>query len=136
MSERELPKIGTAVWVRKYNKVLLGTRMKKQGYGTWALPGGHLEINETLEECILRETLEESGLEVQNVRYATFVEDISKEYGTHYITFFFIADWKSGEPIPQLEEFKNFDWFDWNKLPEPLFRPAQLFVDKGLTPFD
>ena len=133
--KRELPKIGAAVWVRKDGKVLLGTRIKKQGYGTWALPGGHLEMNETLTECIARETREEAGIEVENIRFLTFAEDIHKEQGLHYVTFFYAADWKSGEPVPQPEEFSDFEWFEWDKLPEPIFRPARLFLNQGINPF-
>ena len=136
MAENERPKIGTAVWVRKNKEVLLGVRAKEQGGGTWCPPGGHLEMNESLQECARREVREEAAVEIQNIRFVTFIEDISTDQGTHYITFYFIADWRSGEPVPQLGEFERLEWFNWNDLPEPLFRPAKMFVDSGTNLFD
>lgn len=46
------------------NKVLLIRRGKEPFLGKWAIPGGFLEENETLEQCCVREVKEETGLEV------------------------------------------------------------------------
>ncbi len=128
------PKIGTGVWIRKHSKVLLGIRPSTVGHGTWGPPGGHLELNESMQECVIRETREEAGIEIQHITFITASENIWKEQGSHYVTLYFAADWKSGEPIPQIEEMEQWEWFDWNNLPKPLFRPAQIFVDTGINP--
>ena len=54
--------------------------------GTWALPGGHLELNESFETCTEREILEETNLKVQDIRFLTVTNDIMKDEGKHYIT--------------------------------------------------
>jgi len=51
------PLIGVAVIVIKENRVLLGKRKNSHGSGTWAFPGGHLEFNESIEDCARREVL-------------------------------------------------------------------------------
>lgn len=133
-SVRILPKIGTGVWIRKEGKILLGLRSKKSGNGTWGPPGGHLEMNETLIECAARETREEAGIEITNVRFMAFSEDIDREIDAHYVAFYFAADWSAGEVVADPTEFERLEWFAWDALPTPLFRPAQLFVDKGINP--
>ena len=136
MSEQLHPRIGTAVWVRKDSKVLLGVRNSRTGTGTWCPPGGHLEMNEPTIECAIRETREEASIELENVKFITTVDNIWKEMGSHFVTLYYVADWKSGEPVPQPVEFDKWDWFSWENLPQPLFQPAQLFVDTGLNPLN
>ena len=128
------PLIGTAVWVRKDGKYLLGVRTKKTGTGTWCPPGGHLEMFETLEECVVRETREEASIEIDNIRFLCFGENPFPEGGTHYITMHYEADWESGEPAVLLSEVSKWDWFSWDSLPKPLFKPAQLFLESGSRP--
>jgi ADP-ribose pyrophosphatase YjhB (NUDIX family) len=59
------PQVGVGVIVLREGKVLLGRRRGSHGAGTWALPGGHLEFGESVEDCALRETEEETGLAVK-----------------------------------------------------------------------
>ena len=65
------PKVGVAVFVLKDNKILMHKRKNTLGDSTWALPGGHLEFHEQLEECATRETLEEAGVKIKNIRLGT-----------------------------------------------------------------
>lgn len=56
-------RVGVQVLVSNENGLLLfGLRARGFGAGTWGLPGGHLEVGETLLECAARELLEETGL--------------------------------------------------------------------------
>ena len=57
------PKIGFGVIVIKDNKVLLGKRKNAHGEGFWCFPGGHLEFNEEIGDCAVREVKEETGIE-------------------------------------------------------------------------
>jgi len=53
------------VIVRKENKVLMGHRINAHGHETWCFPGGHLEFNESIEDCA-----EETGIKIKNIRPA------------------------------------------------------------------
>ncbi|PWN18952.1 hypothetical protein BCV69DRAFT_284561 [Microstroma glucosiphilum] len=65
ISPNRHPRVGLAVFlVDDRGYVLIGKRKGAHGSGTLALPGGHLEWNESFEECAAREVLEETGVEI------------------------------------------------------------------------
>ena len=55
----------TTIPVTEAGEVILIRRGIEPGYGRWAQPGGFLEVDETVNEGAIRETLEETGLEVR-----------------------------------------------------------------------
>lgn len=59
------PSIGVGVVVIDGDRVLLVQRGKEPGAGTWAFPGGRLELGETLAEAAVREAHEETGLTIE-----------------------------------------------------------------------
>ena len=62
-NEQNVIFVGTGVLlVNNENRILLGCRTDN---GQWSLPGGSLEIGETLEDCIVRETMEETGIVIE-----------------------------------------------------------------------
>ena len=129
------PKIGVGVIVIKENKVLLGKRKGSHGEGSWCFPGGHLEFNESLENCAKREVLEETGIEIKNIRFETITNDIFKDEEKHYITIFMLSEYDSGEvKVMEPEKCEKWDWFEWNNLPEPLFLPIQNLLKKDYNP--
>jgi len=91
------PKVGVGVIVRKGNKVLMGHRINAHGHETWCFPGGHLEFNESIEDCARRETEEEAGIKIKNIRPAPWTNDIFKKEKKHYVTLFVLADYASQE---------------------------------------
>ena len=60
----EKPAIGVGVVIVEGDQVLVVQRGKDPGAGTWAFPGGRLELGETLAEAAVREAHEETGLTV------------------------------------------------------------------------
>lgn len=130
-----VPRIGVGVAVMKDRKVLLLKRTNAHGEGTWCYPGGHLEFNESLFDCAVRETDEETGLCITNLRKGFFTEDFFITEGKHYITFFVVADWESGKPeIREPHKCTEIGWFDWNELPHPLFLPIKNAIRQGFDP--
>jgi 8-oxo-dGTP diphosphatase len=61
---------------KKAYKFILGKRLGSHGAGTWALPGGHLEFGESFEDCAAREIMEETGLDVEDVKFLTATNDV------------------------------------------------------------
>lgn len=133
----KFPKVGVGVIVIKGNKVLLGKRKNAHGDGTWSFGGGHLEFNEDLETCAKREVHEETGLEVKNIRFATITNDRFEKEGKHYITIFMIAEHSKGEPQNrEPDRLDRWEWFEWSKLPKPLFLPIENLLKQNFNPFN
>jgi 8-oxo-dGTP diphosphatase len=127
----ERPLIGVAVITQKNNMILLGKRKNIHGDGTWAFPGGHLEFNETIEACALREVYEETGLRIRNIRYMTFTNDIFKDEQKHYVTLYVTADFDHGDlELREPQKCEKWDWFRWDALPEPRFLPLENLLQQ------
>jgi len=131
------PKVGVGVIIVKDNKVLLGERKNAHGQGSWAFPGGHLEMNETLEECAKRESMEEAGIDIKNVKQLTFTNDMFKNENKHYVTCFITADYDSGKVrVMEPDKCERWDWFEWNNLPHPLFLTIQNLLKQDINPIE
>lgn len=134
--ENKIPKIGVGVIIIKDNKVLLGKRKNAHGDGTWSFPGGHLEFSEQVEECARREVREETGLEIDNLKLATFTNDIFIKEKKHYVTLYVIGEYFEGKPkIIEPDKCERWEWFEWGRLPQPLFLPVKNLLKTKFNPF-
>ncbi len=117
----------------KEGKVLLGRRKGSHGAGEYAWPGGHLEHMESIIDCAKRETMEETGMEIDNVRFLRLAN--LKAYAPkHYVDIAMICDWKSGEPkIMEQDKIEGWSWYDIDNLPQPLFGAIPLSVEAFKT---
>lgn len=98
---------------------LIGKRLGSHGAGTYALPGGHLEFGETPEECASREVLEETGLQVKNIRFLTATNDVMGEEGKHYVTMFVVCERVSEEEearVMEVDKCEGWEWSSWEEL--------------------
>ena len=124
MNER--PFVGIAVIVIKKNRVLLGKRKNAHGSGTWAFPGGHLEFNESIEDCARREIFEETGIKIKNLRYGPYTNDIFTHEEKHYVTLFVTAEYDSGTPaVKEPHKCEKWVWCRWPPEVHPCFLPIQ-----------
>ncbi|MFP3947906.1 MAG: GNAT family acetyltransferase [Longimicrobiales bacterium] len=117
-------RVGVGVVIRRGDEILLIRRSASHGSGTWSTPGGHIDPGESLEECAVREALEETGVHVGNVRFRAVTNDVFEDEGKHYVTVWMDADYRSGEASVAADyELTEVGWFPWDYLPEPLFLP-------------
>lgn len=80
------------VLLNRKDEALLQLRDKKDGLsasGLWVFPGGHVESNESLNECAIREFFEETSYQCENLKYLLSIEDnfISNESKTLHIYY-------------------------------------------------
>lgn len=127
------PKVGVGVMLMKDGKILLGLRKGAHGENTYAWPGGHMEYMESYEDVVRREVKEETGLEIDNIRFLRLYN--LKEYAPkHYVDLGFVADWASGEPkVMEPEKCERWDWYDMDNLPSPLFATIPSFIEAYKT---
>jgi 8-oxo-dGTP diphosphatase len=129
------PRVGVGVVVLRDDMVLLGQRIGSHGAGTWALPGGHLEFGEAVEQCAAREVMEETGLHVQVVARGPYTSNIFPEEGKHYVTLFVVARALTGIPVVrEPSRCSAWRWFSWSELPRPLFPPWAAYMPRGSCP--
>jgi len=98
-------------------------------FDMWGLPGGSIEAGETLNDAIVREVKEESGLDVEVVKLIGAYSE--PEYTTtrypdgnvvHYVSLTLECRVTGGSLRPQRGESKAVQFFDTHDLPEPLLR--------------
>lgn len=131
---KQRPYVGVAAIVIKNGKVLLGKRKNSHGAGTWQFPGGHLEFNESVEDCARREVFEETGIKIKNVRLGPYTNDIFIDEQKHYITLFAISEFDSGElKLREPDKCEAWNWFEWSKLPKPSFLPIKNLQKQGFS---
>lgn len=115
-------KTSTAIIPFPENKILLIKRNTIPFKGYWALPGGRMDPGETIEQTIVREVKEETGLNITIVsKLGEYIEkgvkdDVKYEY---YPTCFVVKP-VSGEIRKQESEIQEIKLFSLNELPKPL----------------
>jgi len=100
-------------------RFLIGKRKGPHGAGSLALPGGHLEFGETLEECAAREVMEETTLKVVNLRFLTATNDIMQADNKHYVTMFLVGTRENDKDQPHVMEplkCEGWEWVSWVDL--------------------
>lgn len=89
-----IPCVGVVCW--RGDEVLLIKRGRAPRQGEWSIPGGKVELGESLEAACSRELLEETGVTAEMAGLIEVYEIIEPEY--HYVLIDFAAHWAAGEP--------------------------------------
>ncbi|MCZ8099708.1 MAG: NUDIX hydrolase [Burkholderiales bacterium] len=106
------PILAASVAVFRDGHVLVASRTKPPGDAVFSLPGGVVEIGETLAEAALRELAEEVGVVAEIVGFAGHVEVIEPDgeggVKRHFVVNAFAGRWVSGEPVAGPEAAETF----------------------------
>jgi mutator protein MutT len=91
----ERPIIGVAAVVIENDRVALVRRGRPPAYGEWSLPGGAVELGETLEKAVVREVGEEIGLEIEVLELVAILDriflDRDGQVQFHYVLLDFLC---------------------------------------------
>jgi 8-oxo-dGTP diphosphatase len=100
---------------------------KNPPYG-WAIPGGFVDIGETLEAAAVREAKEEISLEIKLVTLLGMYSNPARDPRGHTITAVYVAT-STGQPMAA-DDAKRLDVFSLDNLPSPLaFDHAMVLAD-------
>jgi ADP-ribose pyrophosphatase len=120
------PLVGVGAVIVEDGRVLLIKRGKAPLFGEWSIPGGMLELGETLREGAEREALEETGLVVRATdllgvfdRIVPAAQVAGEEQRTlyHYVLIDFLCDRVSGDVLAAADA-SDARWFTPNEVEE------------------
>jgi len=111
--------LGVGAVILDGGRVLLVERGNEPLAGCWSLPGGAVEPGERLEDALIREVFEETGLRVTTNIIATVFErimpDAAGKCEYHYVLIDFYCAVEGGE-LRAGDDSRRVDWFDIDSL--------------------
>jgi 8-oxo-dGTP diphosphatase len=123
------PYLAVSAAIFRDGRVLIVRRARPPAHDLYTLPGGGVELGETLEEAVIREVREETALEVKPVALAGYRQAIARDakgdVERHFVILPFAARWISGDILLN-EELAEAHWL----FPERL---AGLTTTEGLA---
>lgn len=137
--QKQKPGIGVAIVVWKdiaKEQMLLGlghsVENKEEIY---AVPGGHWESGETLIDAVQRETFEEAGIKVHDIRLISVYEFFNPEKNKSYVTIGFEGILAEGTPkVMEADKKANWGWYSPSQALEfPLFIPDKALIERALS---
>lgn len=129
----EMPLVGVGAVIVEDGRVLLVQRGREPLKGQWSLPGGLIEIGESLHAGVIREVREETGLEVEPVELIELLDRIHRD-GDRVRYHYVIADYLcrvSGGTLQAASDADAVRWVDraqWNSHSALVFDPVTVRV--------
>jgi 8-oxo-dGTP diphosphatase len=109
------PILAVSAAIFRDGKVLIVRRARAPALGIYTLPGGGVEVGETLAQAVVREVREETALTIEPVALAGYREAITRDHeghvARHFVILPFAARWQAGEPALN-EELCEAAWLD------------------------
>lgn len=97
------PIVGVGAVILRQGKLLLEKRGNEPARGKWSIPGGVVELGESLEDAVIRETKEETGLDVEAPSLLDVVDQVDLDDAGrvkyHFVIVDFLLKIKSGEAV-------------------------------------
>jgi 8-oxo-dGTP diphosphatase len=107
------PFLAVSAAIFRDDRVLIVRRARPPAHGLYTLPGGGVELGETLEAAIVREVREETALNVEPVALAGYRQAIARDSAgrveRHFVILPFAVRWIAGE-ISLNEELSEAHW--------------------------
>lgn len=125
MSEPKTPALTVDLVVLVRGRVVLVER-KYEPKG-WALPGGFVDVGETVEAAAVREAKEETGLDVRLLEQFHVYSDPRRDARRHTASVVFVAE-AEGEPSGG-DDAAQARAFAWDALPPLVFDHAEILAD-------
>ena len=110
-------------------KVLLIQRGNEPFKGCWAFPGGFMNMDETAEQCAVRELEEETGLKVSNIQQIGAYSKVDRDPRGRTVTVAYLALIDNAEKVKGLDDAAKAQWFSLSQLPTLAFDHEDIMAD-------
>ncbi|MEM4733021.1 MAG: NUDIX hydrolase [Candidatus Bathyarchaeia archaeon] len=114
----ERPVVGVGAIIINDGKILLEKRKSPPAKGKWSVPGGLVELGEKIEQAVIREVKEETGLDVASPRLVDVVDHISLDEEGKVMYHFVIIDYFVTVKDGELRAASDADELTWVPLIE------------------
>jgi mutator protein MutT len=122
-TELAVPRLGVGAVIRNdRGEILMVLRNREPEKDTWSIPGGKIDIYETMEHGVVREIKEEVNLDIAVIGVLCTAETIRPEKAEHWVSVIYEAEIVGGE-LRNMEEggaIGAIDWFPLHRLPDKL----------------
>ncbi len=109
-------------------KVLLIQRGDEPDKGCWAFPGGFMNMDETTEQCAIRELEEETGLKVKDVHQIGAYSKVDRDPRGKTITVAYLAIIDKPISVVGQDDAAKAEWWPISALPQLAFDHDALSV--------
>lgn len=113
-------------------RVLLIQRGNDPFKGQWAFPGGFMNMDETAEQCAIRELKEETGLNVSLLKQIGAYSGVERDPRGRTVTVAYLALAEKPFPVEGNDDAAKAEWFALNALPPLAFDHADILRDAML----
>ena len=110
-------------------KVLLIERGHEPFKGCWAFPGGFMNMDETTEQCAIRELEEETGLQITDIQQLGTYSKVDRDPRGRTITVAYLAFVDTPLPVKGQDDAAKAQWFSIKNLPKLAFDHEEIMKD-------
>lgn len=110
-------------------KVLLIQRGNEPYKGCWAFPGGFMNMEETAEECAVRELKEETGLTVNQIQQIGAYSKVDRDPRGRTVSIAYLAIVDAPTAVSGMDDAAKAAWFPLSSLPDLAFDHQDIMTD-------
>ena len=115
------PRRGCGAAIVIDSRILLVRRLSEPEAGCWGLPGGKVELYETVAAAVEREIKEELGITIEARKVLCLVDQIDKLRGEHWFApVFLITKFTGNAKICEPDKHDGLAWFPLDAVPDAL----------------
>ena len=117
------------ITMEKEPKVLLIQRGNEPFKGQWAFPGGFMNMDETTEQCAVRELEEETGLKVAEIKQIGAYSKVDRDPRGRTVTVAYLEIIDKAEAVKGGDDAAKAQWFQISGLPKLAFDHEEIMKD-------
>jgi 8-oxo-dGTP diphosphatase len=129
------PIVGVGALIICNGKVLLEKRKNEPGKGRWSIPGGLVELGESVQQTVIREVKEETGLDVESPEQVDVVDNVTRdEQGKikyHFVIIDYFVKLRGGK-LEAASDAEELRWVAFNEVEKyDLTKTFREFVERN-----